>query len=77
MKRNVLIVKNGVVMPRRRAIDRIKVRNRITGKIKWIKVIPRSIDQWKDNDFSVNANQAEQLLRKAGKWENGMIVIDY
>lgn len=64
-------------MPKRRAIDRVKVKNRTTGETKWIKVIPRRVDQWKDNDFSVSPAQAEQVLRKAGKWENGMIVIDY
>lgn len=64
-------------MPIRRAVDRVLVKDRRTGKQKLVKVKSRVVDQWGEYDFPMSVKQAEIILRRLGVLENGMIVIDY
>jgi len=64
-------------MPIRKAVDRVLVKDRRTGKRKLVKVSRRVVDQWGQYDFPMSTGQAEKFLRKVGVIENGMIVIDY
>ena len=65
-------------MPIARAVDRIRVKNRATGKTKMVKVKKRVVDQWgKAHDFPISVEQATAYLLKKGILQDGMIVIDY
>lgn len=64
-------------MPIARAVDRILVKDRRTGRRKLVKVRSRVVDQWGQYDFPMSAARAEQILRKFGVIEDGMIVIEY
>lgn len=64
-------------MPIARAVDRILVKDRKTGRRRLVKVKARIVDQWKNHSFPMNAAQAERFLRSKGVIEDGMIVIDY
>lgn len=64
-------------MPIRKAVDRVLVKDRRTGKRKLVKVTKRVVDQWGQYDFPMTPAQAEQILRRFGVIENGMIVIEY
>ncbi len=64
-------------MPIARAVDRILVKDRRTGRRKLVRVKSRVVDQWGQYDFPMSAALAEQILRKFGVIEDGMIVIEY
>lgn len=65
-------------MPIRKAVDRVLVLDRRTGRRKLVRVSRRIVDQWgKDYDFPVNAQQATAYLLRKGVLEDGMIVIEY
>lgn len=64
-------------MPIAKAVDRILVKDKRTGKKKLVRVRKRIIDQWKNHDFPMSAERAERFLRSKGVIQGGMIVIDY
>lgn len=64
-------------MPIARAVDRVLVLDRRTGKKKLVRVRKRVVDQWGQYDFPMSAGQAEQFLRRFGVIEEGMIIIEY
>lgn len=64
-------------MPIAKAVDRILVKDKRTGKRKLVKVKKRVVDQWGQYDFPMSTAQAEQFLRRFGVIEDGMIVIEY
>lgn len=64
-------------MPIAKAVDRVLVKDKRTGKTKLVRVKKRVVDQWGQYDFPMSAQQAERLLRRFGVIENGMIVIEY
>jgi len=64
-------------MPIAKAVDRVLVKDKRTGKRKLVKVTKRVVDQWGQYDFPMSAKQAEQFLRRFGVIEDGMIVIEY
>ena len=55
----------------------ITVKNRITGEVKKIKLRRQLIDQWDKLGWQRNPNQVAQFLKRKGKLEDGMIVIEY
>lgn len=65
-------------MPIARAVDRVLVKNRKTGKKKLVRVRARIVDQWgRDFDFPVSVEQATAYLLKKGVIKDGMIVVEY
>lgn len=64
-------------MPIARAVDRVLVKDRSTGRRKLVKVRKRVVDQWGQYDFPMSPEQAEKILRRFGVIEDGMIVIEY
>lgn len=65
-------------MPIRKAVDRVMVVDRRTGKRKLVRVQKRIVDQWgRDYDFPVTVQQATRYLLKKGVLKDGMIVVEY
>lgn len=65
-------------MPIARAVNRILVRNRKTGRVKTVRITSKVVDQWRNHDFPMSVAQAERFLRGKGVIDkNGMIVIEY
>lgn len=64
-------------MPIARAVDRILVTDKRTGKKKLVRVRKRVVDQWGQYDFPMSPAQAEKILRRFGVIEDGMIIIEF
>lgn len=65
-------------MPIRKAVDRVMVVDRRTGRRKLVRVKKRIVDQWgKDYDFPVSVQQATAYLLRKGVLRDGMIVVEY
>lgn len=78
MKGHVCSINIGVKMPIARAVDRVLVVDKRTGKRKLVRVKKRVVDQWGQYDFPMSAARAEQILRRFGVIDkHGMIVIEY
>ncbi len=65
-------------MPINKAVDRVLVKDRKTGKRKLVKVRKRVVDQWQNAfDWPVSPEQATRYLLKKGVLKDGMIVVEY